>query len=140
MTTSLIYNDKCLSDRFESLIRLWTKLSGGLYKIGFSNAVYLSEKSTADRNYALAHFMNETNDNKPIGFPENTNLNETVDLYFQSCSIEVNTEILSIVAATLANGGTNPFTGERLFSPDTTPAIHLCAFPPGTCSTTGMTS
>ena len=64
MTTSLIYNDKCLSDRFESLIRLWTKLSGGLYKIGFSNAVYLSEKSTADRNYALAHFMNETNDNK----------------------------------------------------------------------------
>ena len=63
--------------------------------------------------------MKETNENKPIGFPENTNLDETLELYFQSCSIEINTRILSIVAATLANGGTNPFTGERIFKSET---------------------
>lgn len=116
MTTSLLFPGKHLSERYEALIEIWTRLSGGIYKIGFSNSVYLSEKSTADRNYALAHFMNEKNDNKPIGFPEGTSLSETVDLYFQSCSIEVTTEILSIVAATLANGGTNPFTGDKIFS------------------------
>ena len=56
---------------------------------------------------------------KKTGFPENTDLNETLELYFQSCSIEVTSEILSIVASTLANGGVNPFTGKRVFSCDT---------------------
>ena len=63
--------------------------------------------------------MNETNETKKIGFPEGTNINETLELYFQSCSIEINTEILSIVASTLANGGINPFTGKRIFSSKT---------------------
>ena len=39
--------------------------------------VYLSEKKTADRNFALAHFMNE---NK--AFPPGTDLIETLELYF----------------------------------------------------------
>ena len=123
MTTSLLYPEKPLSDRFEALIQLWTKLSGGIYKIGFNNSVYLSEKNTADRNYALAHFMNETTSNKPTGFPPHTNIQETLELYFQSCSLEVTTQILSIAAATLANGGTNPFTGEIIFSPETVKCI-----------------
>ena len=119
MTSSMLFEDKKLPDRFDKLIEIWSKLSGNLYKIGFNNSVYLSEKNTADRNYALCHFMNEINENKPIGFPENTDINETLYLYFQSCSIEINTKILSIVAATLANGGINPFTGEKIFSPET---------------------
>ena len=119
MTTSMLFPEEELSTRFEKLIEVWHKLSGNLYKIGFNNPVFLSEKKTADRNYALSYFMNEINENKPIGFPENTNLDETLELYFQSCSIEINTRILSIVAATLANGGTNPFTGERIFKSET---------------------
>ena len=119
MTTSLIQNKSPLSDRFEYIMNKWTDLSGGLYKVGFSNPVYLSEKNTADRNFALAYFMKEINETKKVGFPENTNINETLELYFQSCSIEVNTEILSIVASTLANGGINPFTGKRIFSTKT---------------------
>ena len=119
MTTSMLFPEEELSSRFEKLIDVWHKLSGGLYKIGFNNSVYLSEKKTADRNYALSYFMQEINENKPVGFPENTDLNETLELYFQSCSIEVNTRILSIVAASLANGGTNPFTGVQIFSPET---------------------
>ena len=63
--------------------------------------------------------MKETNDKKKIGFPENTNIEDTLSLYFQCCSIEVNTQILSIVAATLANGGINPFSGERIWSHNT---------------------
>lgn len=119
MTTSMLYKDEEISTRFEKIVDIWIKLSGGLGKIGFNNAVYLSEKGTADRNYALAYFMKETSESKPIGFPENTDLNTTLDLYFQSCSIEVNTKILSIVAATLANGGTNPYTGEQIYKPET---------------------
>lgn len=119
MTTSMLFPEDDLSIRFEKISNIWSELSGNLYKIGFNNSVYLSEKNTADRNYALAHFMNERSEIKPVGFPDKTNINETLELYFQSCSIEVTTEILSIVAATLANGGTNPFTGKRIFSPET---------------------
>jgi len=119
MTSSLIKNNSSLSERFEHIMNIWSKLSGGICKIGFNNSVYLSEKATADRNYALAYFMKETNDIKKIGFPENTDINDTLELYFQCCSIEVNAEILSIVASTLANGGVNPFTGERVWSSST---------------------
>ena len=119
MTTSMLFKDDIISTRFEKIIDVWKSLSGNLYKINFNNPVYLSEKKTADRNYALSYFMNEKNENKKIGFPENTDINENLELYFQNCSIEVNTKILSIVASTLANGGINPFTGKQIFSSDT---------------------
>ena len=119
MTTSLLYPEKDHSERFELLIKHWDRLSGGLHKIGFNNSVYLSEKKTADRNYALAYFMNEICETKPTGFPPGSNIKENLDLYFQSCSIEITTEILSIVASTFANGGINPFTGERIFTSQT---------------------
>jgi glutaminase len=38
---------------------------------------------------------------------------ETLDLYFQQCSILVNARDLALIAATLANDGVNPITGER---------------------------
>ena len=116
MTSSLIKKDLSPAERFEYIVSIWDKLCGGLYKIGFNNPVYLSEKNTADRNFALAYFMKEINENKPTGFPEGTDINDTLDLYFQCCSIEINTEILAIVASTLANDGINPFTGTRVFS------------------------
>ena len=116
MTSSLIKKDLSPAERFEYIVSIWEKLSGGIHKIGFNNPVYLSEKNTADRNFALAYFMKEINENKPTGFQEGTNINDTLDLYFQCCSIEINAEILAIVASTLANDGINPFSGLRVFS------------------------
>ena len=51
--------------------------SGG-EEIGFNNSVFLSERDTADRNFALAYFMKE---NKC--FPKGFNLQECLDFYFQ---------------------------------------------------------
>ena len=88
-------------------------MAGGKH-IGFDMAVYLSEQGTADRNFALAYFMNEKN-----AFPENTDINQTLELYFQCCSLLINADSMAVVAATLANGGVCPLTGEQLLSPDT---------------------
>jgi glutaminase len=40
-------------------------------------------------------------------------IDEILDLYFQQCSLLVTTQDLAIMAATLANGGLNPISGER---------------------------
>jgi len=44
--------------------------------------------------------------------------NEPMDLYTQLRSIEVNTEKLAIIAATLANGGICPTNGKKCLDED----------------------
>jgi glutaminase len=113
MTCSMIRPEWPMADRFDYVLDTWSRLSGGT-RAGFNNAVYLSEKQTADRNFALGYFMREKK-----AFPENTDLISTLEFYFQCCSIELTTESLSVVAATLANGGICPITGECIFQPNT---------------------
>jgi glutaminase len=109
MSCSLIDPTNNSADRFDKVSKTWKALCGDK-AVSFNNAVYLSERQTADRNFALAYFMREKN-----AFPEHTNLTETLEFYFQCCSIESNTYDLSVAAATLANVGTNPMTGEVIF-------------------------
>ena len=113
MACSLLRPQLDMADRFDHVINTWKRLSGGK-AISFNNSVYLSERETADRNFALGYFMKERK-----AFPENTNLINTLEFYFQCCSIETNTEALAIAAGTLANAGICPTTGEKIFNPDT---------------------
>uniref|UniRef100_A0A914RTR6 glutaminase n=1 Tax=Parascaris equorum TaxID=6256 RepID=A0A914RTR6_PAREQ len=39
---------------------------------------------------------------------------DTLDLYFQLCSIETNADTLAVMAATLANGGVSPLSEQRV--------------------------
>jgi glutaminase len=50
-------------------------------------------------------------------FPKNKNFNliRSLEFYFMCCSLELTAADLSVVAATLANGGVNPITGEVVF-------------------------
>ncbi len=113
MSASLIDRENNIADRFDKVSKTWQALCGGK-QVSFNNSVYLSERQTADRNFALAYFMREKN-----AFPEKTNLTETLEFYFQCCSIESCTNDLSVAAATLANAGTNPLTGDVIFQPAT---------------------
>jgi len=113
MSCSLIKPEEEAADRFDYVLNMWKKLAGGK-NLGYSNSVYLSERMSADRNFALAYFMNE---NK--AFPKKTNIVEILEFYFQCCSLTLNTDMMSIVAATLANGGVCPLTGERVLKAET---------------------
>lgn len=112
-TCSLIRRGAAIADRFDHVMEQWRRLAGG-QKAGFSNAVYLSEKDKGDRNYALGYFMKE----KRV-FPDDTDLMDTLEFYFQCCSIEATCQRMAIIAATLANGGICPTTGERVLGFDT---------------------
>ncbi len=124
MCCSLIRPQLKLPDRFEAITQFWSELSGGSPP-GFDNAVYQSERQSADRNHALAYFMRE---NK--AFPADTDLEETLELYFQCCSLTLNVQDLAVVAATLALGGKNPLTGQRLLQPRT---LRNCLTVMATC-------
>lgn len=122
MTCSLVEKGSNSSERFEKVLNWWKRLAGG-FKPGFSNSVYLSERSTADRNYALAFFMKSRG-----GFPKETDLESVLEFYFQSCSIEMTCNSMAIVAATLANGGICPLTHERVLSTSTTKSVLSLMF------------
>ena len=74
------------------VLDFWAALSGGR-RPGFDNSVYLSERETADRNFALAYYMRE----KGV-FPEGTDLHDVLDFYFQCCAIEMSAESFAVVA------------------------------------------
>lgn len=47
-------------------------------------------------------------------YPFDTNSDDVIDTYIQTCSIEMNCEMGSILAATLANKGVNPLTNDKI--------------------------
>jgi glutaminase len=70
------------------------------------NSIFMSERATGHRNRAIAHLMLN------FGMIQDR-VEETLELYFQQCSLLVNCHDLAVLGATLANRGVNPVTGER---------------------------
>ena len=117
MVASLLEPDKEPSERFNLVKNSLEEIAGHIGKIGFDNSVFLSEKQHADRNTSLAYYMRENGAFKKAISPNE--ISENLDLYFQCCSILINTKIGSVMAATLSNGGICPITKKKLFSNDT---------------------
>ncbi len=113
MAGALIQQGKDLADRFDYLLGVWHRAAGGR-RIGFSNSVYLSERRSADRNFAIGYLLREHK-----AFPEHCDLIETLEFYLQSCAIEADAEAMAVTAATLANAGVCPTSGQRVFGPQT---------------------
>lgn len=108
--TSLIKPRSKMAEKFDYVMEFLKNMAGKEY-VGFSNATFQSEKETGDRNFAIGYYMKEKK-----CFPPEADMIDALDFYFQLCSIEVNCESGSIMAATLANGGICPITGERILS------------------------
>ncbi|XP_055016471.1 glutaminase 2b isoform X2 [Boleophthalmus pectinirostris] len=110
VVSSLIKPSANKAEKFDYVMEFVKKMTGQEY-VGFSNATFQSEKETGDRNFAIGYYMKEKK-----CFPPGADMIDALDFYFQLCSIEVNCESGSIMAATLANGGICPITGERVLS------------------------
>jgi glutaminase len=74
--------------------------------LAIDDAVYQSERDTGHRNRAIGHMLR--NHGIIDADPE-----PALDLYFRQCSALVDGRDLALIAATLANGGVNPATGQR---------------------------
>jgi glutaminase len=79
--------------------------------ISFDNSIFLSEKETGYRNYALAYYMKENN-----VIDKDMDIHKVLDLYFQSCALELNAFDHAKLACVFANSGIIPYTNETMFS------------------------
>ncbi|AYF76222.1 glutaminase A [Nocardia yunnanensis] len=95
------------ADRFARIRRSYSRFAGR--QLSMNEAVYASESRTGYRNRAIAYLLRGAGivDGDP---------DEAVDRYFRQCSIDVTVRDLAVMAATLANNGTNPLTRERALS------------------------
>jgi len=120
----LVEPHSSLADMYDFLLQYIQRIAGD-ESIGFNNSVFLSERDSADRNFSMGYFMKENQ-----CFPPDVNLKDVLDLYFQSCSLEVNTETVAVMGATLANGGICPTTGQKVLEPhdvrDTLSLMYSC--------------
>ena len=47
-----------MAQKYDYVFEFFKKMAGGEY-LGFNNSVFLSERDSADRNFALAYFLRE---------------------------------------------------------------------------------
>ncbi|KAM4563086.1 glutaminase liver isoform, mitochondrial isoform 1-T1 [Odontesthes bonariensis] len=122
--SSLIKPHSNKAARFDHVMDFLNSMAGTEY-VGFSNATFQSERETGDRNYAIGYYLKEKK-----CFPDNADMTAALDFYFQLCSIEITCESGSVMAATLANGGICPITGDRVLSAEavrnTLSLMHSC--------------
>ncbi len=105
-TTDLVPGSN-YTERIKNLLAMFENYVG--HPVFVDNATFISERTTGHRNRAIAHLMLN------FGMIEDR-VDETLELYFQQCSVLVNCRDLAVMAATLANGGVNPITGARAIS------------------------
>lgn len=94
--------------RFEAIRSRFSKFAAR--ELDVDEDVYRSESSTGFRNRAIANLLRNF---EMLDDP----VDEAVEVYFKQCSILVNCRDLSVMAASLANGGINPLSGERVLEP-----------------------
>jgi len=91
------------ADRLALVLEVFRRYLGHPVEIDWD--VYRSEKSTGNRNRAIAYLMLSK------GIIDDR-VDETLDLYVAQCSVKVTAADLALIGATLANAGVNPLTGE----------------------------
>lgn len=92
----------------------WAFIHDGLSRfagrpLALDTATYESEAATNQRNRAIARLL------ESYGRIEEDPL-AIVDVYTKQCSLAVTARDLAVMGATLADGGVNPVTGERVVS------------------------
>jgi glutaminase len=111
MATTALIAGRTAEDRWRTIQEGLSRFAGR--DLVVDDAVYRSESATNHRNRAIAQLL-ESYDRirrDPA---------EVVDVYTRQCALLVDARDLAIMAATLADGGVNPLTGEQVVSE------HVC--------------
>ena len=105
-TTGLVQGAD-IDERTARIVEMLSAFAGR--SLWIDEATYASESVSGDRNRALAYLLRS---HDVIEAP----VELSVETYFRQCSVLVTVRDLAVMAATLAFGGRNPVTGERVVS------------------------
>ncbi len=105
--TGLIHEAKG-SGAFEYIRQALGRFAGR--ELDVDDAVYTSENATGDRNRAIGYLLRT---NAVI----KDNVTSVLEAYFRQCAVLVTARDIAVMAATLANRGVNPVTGEQVITP-----------------------
>ncbi len=108
VTTSLIPGADG-AERFAAIRAGLSRFAGR--DLELDESVYASEAATGFRNLALAALARSTD---ALRVP----VEDALDPYFRQCSLLVDAHDVAVMGGTLAAGGVNPITGERVVSAD----------------------
>ena len=97
-------------DAVARLLEGYSKFAGR--PLSIDTDVWTSERTTGHRNRAIAHLLRGAGS---LG----DDVEASLEVYFQQCSVEVDCHDLGVIAATLANGGRNPVDGSVAVSQPT---------------------
>ena len=128
IAVSSFIQDKNGEKRLDRVLKVFSKYAG--HNILIDEAVFDSEKKTAHRNRSIAHLLRHF---EIIG----DDIEASLDLYFKQCSILFDTKDLAFMAATLANGGIQPRTQERVIKSEFIPDILSLMFTCGMYDSAG---
>jgi glutaminase len=104
VTTDLV-RGKDSSEKVERILGT-LRIYAGNQSLGVDEGTFEAEMRTADHNRATAYLM------RSQGMISG-DVEMILALYLRQCSVQVTCQDLAVMAATLANGGVNPITGER---------------------------
>ena len=107
-TTALIEGNG-RAERLDRIIDMYRRYVG--HDVYIDMRAYLAEQARGDRNKAISYLLRNFD-------MIDGDVEETLDLYLQQCSAVINCRDLATMAATLANDGVNPVTGERAIESD----------------------
>jgi glutaminase len=96
-------------ERFARVLATYSRYAGRPLEV--DEAVYASEHDTGHRNRAIGHML------RSFGVLD-ADVEGVLDRYFRQCSVLVDCRDIALMAATLANGGEHPVTGERALAPE----------------------
>ncbi|MCL3862255.1 glutaminase A [Actinotalea sp. K2] len=103
-TTSLVPGDT-VEDKWQLVLRGLSRFAGR--DLELDEEILASESESNRRNRGIAHLLR--------GYDQlYFDPDGTTEVYTRQCSIAVTVHDLAIMAATLADGGVNPVTGERV--------------------------
>ena len=108
-TTSLVPGDTT-DDKWRFVLRGLSRFAGRALSI--DDEVYASEMSSNRRNQGIAHLLDSYD--RMYFDPD-----AATDVYTRQCSVRVSATDLAVMGATLADGGVNPVTGERVVAAST---------------------
>lgn len=113
----------------------WEAVRKGLSRfagrpLAVDDEVYRSESETNQRNQAIGQLVHSYGriERRPA---------DVVDVYTRQCALSVDTVDLAVMAATLADGGVNPVTGERVVSAEACRDTLAVLATSGLCETSG---